>query len=193
MKALGWTAAALAVGLGFSTIAEEADDGNILRNGGFELTAEGTQGYPDTWGTFTSHKDNIALMQGSSREGIQALLLSAQGEGKANVGVFQRVPVAAGKKYTFAAFLMNDPTNSLKGSAYGELSIEWKDAEDGEIARVRSKSFGPGLSKKNWERNMVEGKAPAGANFCNVVITLYDGPSASKGSVLVDNASVTEN
>lgn len=185
---------AMAVMAGFGATAGAAgnDEVNVVRNGGFELVAEGGQGYPDTWGTFTSHKDNIALVKGTSREGIQALILSAQGEAKANIGVFQRVPVEPGKKYKFAAYLMNDPTNSLKGSAYGEMSIEWKDADDNEISRVRSKSWGPGLSKKNWERNMIDEKAPAGADACNVVITLFDGPSGgSKGAFLVDDVSIT--
>ncbi len=186
---------ALLAGMAVASLAQtEEEITNLLRNGGFELLAEGTQGFPDTWGTFTSHKDNIALIKGSSREGIQALVLSAQGESKANVGVFQRVPVQAGKQYTFAAHLMNDPTNSLKGSAYGELSIEWKDGDDNEIARVRSKSWGPGLSKKSWERNIVTETAPKGADSCNVVITLFDGPSGgSKGSFLIDDVSVTSN
>jgi hypothetical protein len=186
---------ALLVGMGVASMAQtEEQESNLLRNGGFELLAEGTQGFPDTWGTFTSHKDSIALVKGSSREGIQALILGAQGESKANVGVFQRLPVQAGKQYTFAAHLMNDPTNSLKGSAYGEMSIEWKDADDNEIARVRSKSWGPGLSKTSWERNAVTEKAPSGADSCNVVITLFDGPSASsKGGFLIDDVSVTSN
>jgi len=193
MKRFMFVAAMAAVAsLGARAETAETEEVNVVRNGGFELVAEGEQGYPDTWGTFTSHKDNIALVKGTSREGIQALILSAQGEAKANIGVFQRVPVEPGKKYKFAAYLMNDPTNALKGSAYGEMSIEWKDADDNEIGRVRSKSWGPGLSKKSWERNMMSEKAPSGADACNVVITLFDGPSAgSKGAFLVDDVSIT--
>ena len=194
MKAEKVTVMALVACMGVAAIAVAADNGasNLAQNSSFETPAAGApDALPDLWDIFSSHQPKIALARDIARDGEQAIKLSAQGQRNGNVGVFQVITIEPGQSYNFQADVMNDATETLKGSCYGELSIEWQDAEGTEVARVRSKSWGPMLSKTQWETKSVDGKAPENATQARVVVTLFDGPNASKGAMWVDDVKVS--
>ncbi len=182
----------LAVGWAVVADAQKEDAVNLLQNGSFETLAEGRDDLPQGWDVFTSQQANVDVVK-REQEAEQAVMLKAQQAANANVGIFQNVPVQGGAKYTLSSFVINDATNALKGSGYGEMSLEWKDEEGKEIGRDRSKAWGPGLSKKQWTLQEMSAKAPSKAVSCNVAITLFDGPESagSKGAFLIDNVILT--
>jgi hypothetical protein len=193
MKSYKSTVIAFLACVSVAALAVAADSGpsNMAQNGSFETPAAGAPDtLPELWDIFSSHQPKIALAKDVARDGDQAVKLSAQGQRNGNVGVFQVITVEPGRDYMFQADVMNDATEALKGSCYGELSIEWQDADGTEVARSRSKSWGPTLSKTQWETKSVDGTAPANATQARVVVTLFDGPNAAKGSMWIDDLKV---
>jgi hypothetical protein len=197
MKAIRWAVCVAAACTAVAVVAEEeAGNGNLIQNASFETPAAAEQAVPnyetlpDGWDVFSSSKLTLIIGRSLAHQGDQAIKLATQGQRNGNGGFFQIVNVTPGSDYTFEADVMNDPTETLKGSCYGELSIEWQDDSGAELERVRSKPWGPSLSKAQWQTMKVGGKAPARAASARIVVTLYDGPNASKGAMWVDDAKL---
>jgi hypothetical protein len=189
--------AAVVVGCaGMAAVAADEENSNLAKNASFEApSAQDTavpsyENLPEGWDVFSSSKLAILMGRQFARQGDQAVKLATQGARNGNGGIFQVVEVKPGSEYTFEADVMNDEVETLKGSCYGELSIEWQDANGNELERVRSKPWGPSLTKAQWQTMKVKGKAPSNAAIARVVVTLYDGPNASKGSMWIDDVKV---
>jgi len=162
---------------------------NLLANADFELR-DGIR--PVQWNYFASGgADPAGLLDRSARTGCQALILSAQGKSKAFRGVVQQVDIVPGQKYSMSAYVHACATNPLDGTAYGQLVIEWQDAQGVEISRVWGKAWGRSSSRIRWQKVEIEdAEAPAGAAKAAFGIHLYDGPGKGRGAVVVDDVAV---
>lgn len=192
-----WMALAVAVGVTALAVAADSGEANLAANASFETPmAKATtnsndfENLPENWEVFSSHQLAGALGRDVARSGEQSVRIHAQGKRGGNGGIYQQIDVEGDREYTFTADLLNDNMDPIKGSAYGELSIEWQDADGMELDRVRSKPWGPALSSTQWEKFEVKARAPSNAKAARVVVTLFDGPNASKGGFWMDNISV---
>jgi hypothetical protein len=80
----------------------------------------------------------------------------------------------------------------MRGTAYGQLVIEWKDNVGREIRRVWGKMWSKNVGRKDWEDVVINRvQAPPGAVEGAFGIHLYEGASGGKGSILVDEVVVT--
>ena len=163
---------------------------NLLANADFEIH-EGPR--PVRWDYFASGGlDHEGLLDRSARTGCQALILTAAGQSKAFRGVVQAVDVIPGQKYSMSAYVHTCATNPLDGTAYGQLVIEWQDAQGREIERVWGKAWGRNSSRIRWQKVEIEdAEAPVGAAKAAFGIHLYDGPGKGRGAVVVDDVVVS--
>jgi hypothetical protein len=164
---------------------------NLLANPDFEVPVKGTK--PVAWDFFASDGNVTAnLVDGPARAGHQALLISAMGKPKSFGGAVQVLDVMPGQKYSMTAFVHACDTNPLDGTAYGQLVVEWQESDGTEISRVWGRAWGRNLSRVRWQKVDIDNVvAPEYASRAVFGIHLYDGAGTSKGSVIVDDVSVT--
>lgn len=189
-----FTAAAVSV----ACFGEALAGGNLLLNDGFESPSAGASKESDTdaanWTVFSSVNGSEKVgLSAVARTGKQAARVTAQGVVDSYQGLFQAISVTPGTSYHFSLFVRNDKSHPLKGTARGQVSIEWKDAHDAEIERAWGPTWGVSLSSTDWVRFDMTVKAPANAAKAHFVVTQFDGKDAdSGGSFLLDDATVTE-
>lgn len=190
MTRKGITAMAVCALAGVLPMGAGGGGSNLLLNADFEVR-EGVR--PVRWDYFASGGvDSDGLLDSSARNGRQALILTAVGKSRAFGGVAQTVDVIPGRKYTMAAYVHTCATNPLDGTAYGQLVIEWQDAQGREIERVWGKAWGRNLSRIRWQKVEIENaEAPVGAVKAVFGIHLYDGTGRGRGAVVVDDVVVT--
>jgi hypothetical protein len=168
-----------------------ADEGaNLAKDPGFEEPGSGDQ-FLLNWVFYTSKDRNIALTNNPVHSGTSSVRLWTQGRKDAHLGISQEHEVIPKGKYTFRVFVMNDKDDKLGGTAVGNLSIEWFDAEGAEISRAFSKEWTSHLSKLRWQEVEVSAKAPLYATKVKFVIILRDGLKIGEGGIYVDDASIT--
>ncbi|HEY8241287.1 MAG TPA: hypothetical protein VIH35_07570 [Kiritimatiellia bacterium] len=164
---------------------------NLVVNAGFEAIGPSTN-RAARWEPFTSGGLAPALKTGAAKSGTNSLQLIAQGKPRSFQGVTQILDVQPGERYDMSAFVHKVSENPLKGGAYGQLVIEWLDAEGKEIERVWGPAWGKNLSRVRWEKVSIErAQAPPLAVRAVFGVHLYDGKGAASGSVLVDDIAVT--
>lgn len=195
-----WTAVFCVIGLSSLGRIEALD--NLIANGDFEapeIEAQDSDRNPAGWSPFASGKEGIGTSKMVVHGGKQsARLMVPTDAGKdANQGIFQLIPVTAGKTYTFTVLVRADASDPLKGSVRGQVSIEWKDGSDQkkEIGRNWGLTdWGASLPADKWTEVMVTAKAPSQAKFAAVVVTQFVGPSPqdTSGTFFVDDATVIE-
>ena len=162
---------------------------NFLSNWSFEASSPKDPAPPDGWQRYTTSKIGAFITADASQSGKQCLRFSAQGIPRAFQGLTQRMEIVSGEKYTFAASVMNDPADPLKGVVHLQLCIEWLNAEGREVFRNFT-SPQQTFSKTRWTQLMVRKvKAPPGAVCAVVGIHLYEGERGGKGSLFVDDVA----
>ena len=170
----------------------------LLSNSGFEAPAIklGTQAAfrPAGWLTFTSGTpDLILLCSTAAHAGNQVVKFVSHGVPNFYQGLYQRLPVTPGETYQFSVYVKSDSTNLLKGSVIGQLSIEWHDANDNELGRTWSTTWGASLPAKEWTRFEVIGAAPAETSKAHfVVVEKGEGEPVAGCIFLLDDASVVK-
>lgn len=165
---------------------------NIAPNGGFEEPAGAIGAMPpDPWAFFTTKANGFAITRDNKRSGEQSLKVSAQKAAGTFQGLILDLPVTAGDKYTFSAYVTSDREDALGGSASGQLVIEWKGPTGKEVARSASTPWSAGLSRMRWEQVTVsKAKVPEGAVRGVFGIHLNDGTEGGKGSMFVDDVVI---
>ena len=173
--------------------AQDTKDRNLLANAGFEESVTGEGSVPAVWVPFTSKNVVMATTGAVKRNGTQSLRISAQKIPNAFQGINFNIPVTAGSRYTFSAYVMNDKNDPLKNTATGMLVIEWKSADDKEMSRTLSKMWDTGLSKMRWEQLSINNaEPPKGAVSATFGIHFCEGKEGAAGSVFIDDATLIE-
>ena len=190
-----WLLAVLFSSMVFSLSLASASDempANLAVNPGFEEPTNAQTGImPGQWITFTSKAIYIELDREFKRSGEQCLKMTAQQVVDGYQGVSQKIPVVAGDKYTFSAFVMSDKRDPLGGSGHCQLVIEWQNELGKEIGRKYGPISDSSLSKLRWDSTMIRNEqAPMGATLAIFGIHLSEGKKAGKGSVLVDDVLI---
>lgn len=195
MKRIGFISAAVLI---VSLSARAGDETNLLAtlsNGGFDspsITDGAKAGDdPEKWFFFCSDNSrNVGITDARKREGVQSLLFKAQTPAEAYEGVAQKFAATPGHQYTFSAWVLNDPQDPMTGGGYGQVSIEWKDANELEISRTYSREWGREVSSERWEKFSVEDYAPTNAAVGIAVITFFCRDSAGVGGFFVDECEL---
>ncbi len=160
---------------------------NLLENPGFD-GGIGYGGAPGRWEYYTTLHDEMEVVAEKSRSEPKCVRMEAQKVRNGGQGILQKVPVKPGERYTFRAQIKGD-SGSLRGSAFGQLVIEWQDNRGNEIRRDVSPAWGNGLSKSRWQEVAVKPvRAPKNAVRAIVGIHLYEGADGGKGTILIDDA-----
>jgi hypothetical protein len=177
----------------WNAFAQDAKDKNLIANAGFEQSVAEEGSVPAEWVPFTSKNVVIGTASAVKRNGAQSLKISAQKAPNAFQGVNYTMPVTAGSRYTFSAYVMNDKSDPLKNTANGMLVIEWKSADNKEMSRILSKLWDPGLSKMRWEQFSINNaEPPKGAVSATFGIHFCEGKEGADGSVFVDDVMLIE-
>jgi hypothetical protein len=164
---------------------------NLLKNPDFEKKRGST--LPQQWEPFSSDKNQWfggLAKDDASKGGCSVAFINASRPVKYQ-GLYQTLRVKSGARYEFSAEVALNPDNPLSGFAYGQLSIEWRDAQGKEIDRSWSHSWGPNLPKGKWSRFVINEIAPPRAAKASFVITLFS-QGETTGSFLVDDARVVK-
>ncbi len=170
----------------------------LLSNPSFETPVVPSVGWAlvrdADWQPFTGGTAELmTLWAGGARTGNQVLRFVSHGIPNFYQGVFQAVPVTPGETYQFSVYVRNDSTHPLRGSVIGQLSIEWHDANGGEVGRLWSAAWDASLSATDWTRFEVTGTAPGNAAKAHcVIVEKGQGQPVANCVFLVDDASVVK-
>jgi len=178
-------------------IAQAADDATVaLKNGSFEspaITAGAKElDKPDDWLYFSSQAQEVTggITKEKAKVGDQSLKLKCQATVDSFLGAVQRFEIKPLYHYAFSVYVINSPTDPLVKGAFGQISLEWKDAAGREISRSWGPTWDTTLSPTKWEQFLVEGDAPESAFFCDGAITLQCKDSGGAGACYVDKCEV---
>lgn len=186
-----WLTVAAAVLAAFPARAEDEAEVNLAPNPGFELPAGPDNALPELWQYFTTKNNGLGITTSTSRNGRQCLKIAAQKVPEQFQGLVTEIDVQEGEKYSFIAWLTNNRDDPLKGSAFGELVVEWKDDQGKEISRDTSRSWGSNLTRMRWQDYEVsKAKAPKKAVRALFGIHLNEGERESEGSFFVDDVVI---
>lgn len=193
MRWIIWTAVLTA-----SLSAMAADDTNLLttlRNGGFEapsiITGAKEGDEPEGWFFFCSDRSHhVGVTDSRKHGGMQSLLFKAQTPTEAYEGFAQKFAVTPDDHHTLSVWVLNDPQDPMTGEAYGQVSIEWKDAKGVEISRTYSPAWSKDMSTTRWEKFSVEDYVPTNAVVGIAVITFFCRDSSGVGGFFVDDCEL---
>jgi hypothetical protein len=183
--------------LAFLCQSEAQADADLLQNRGFETPelkgAAETGVAPSEWMVYSSVTSGakIGLSTNVHHAGKQSVRLAVQGVGDAYQGLLESVSVTPGTSYHFTVYVRNDDSHPLKGSARGQISIEWKDKDGNEVDRRWGPDWGAALSTGEWTKFEMTEKPPTNAVRGNFVINQFDGHDSAAGVFFADDASVT--
>ena len=174
--------------------APDPGDEPLLNNGSFEtpsLAEEAHDGSrPRHWTVFGSIEGDVRVQVADTRahHGTQSCRVSSPVRAAAYQGLFQALPVAHRDRVVFRVHVLNDPSDPMRGSMYGQVAIEWKDTSGQEIDRIHGPIWKTGLSTTKWHKVQVAATAPNDAATAHLVITQFDGDAPGGGAFLVDFA-----
>jgi hypothetical protein len=176
-------------------ISTPADAGEIsvpLANTSFEMpSAAAGDVAPADWFLFAStNAPHISVTVSNPKHGLQCCKFQAQTETDAYQGIAQRFSPVQGKSFTFTAYVRADTVSPITGDAFGQISLEWQDANSVEISRVYGPTWGKDLSATQWNKFTVEAVAPENAYFGVAVITFFSKNSAGTGVFYVDEVEL---
>ena len=187
-----WLSLALA---GRAASAAETEPANLIGNPGFEtpVLSQGGVAPSEPWQLFSNKLILMELSRDIKHAGEQSLKFSSQKVPNSYQGCNQVIPVKAGNKYTYSAYLINNKEDPLGGTTHIQLVIEWVNEQGKEISRDYSNPIGSSLSKMRWEILALRKKvAPAGAVTARFGIHLSEGEKGGKGSLYIDDVLVQE-
>lgn len=187
---------ALAASIAPACLAQEAPPVYpTLQNPGFETpsitdgAAAGNR--PGMWYYFASEEEfTSGITDAKKKSGLQGLRFKAQKTPNTYHGFAQKIRVTPGRHYAFSVYVMLDPSDLIAGGGYGQISLEWKNADGTEVSRVHGPAWASDLGTGRWEKFLVEGDAPAGAASVAVVVAFYAQSAAGSGSFFVDDAAL---
>ncbi len=178
---------------------EQDPSSQLLVNPSFELPAADRNAAPgglapESWmvqssGRTAPHMELTAL---TAHEGRQSCRIATVGKKDGSQSLLQAVPVTPGATYQFRVWVMNDPDDPLRGSARGQLCIEWRNERGEEIERVLGPDWGVQMPANVWQRYETTAVAPRDATGAHFAVEEHDGPDAAGGAFYLDEASVIE-
>lgn len=146
---------------------------------------------PADWFLFASTSTpRITVTLQYRKQGVQSCKFVAQPELEAFQGIAQRFTPVVGKTYSFTAYVRADDKSPIAGDAYGQVSLEWQDANGVEISRVYGATWGKDLASSHWSKFTVEAVAPEGAHYGVAVVTFFSKNSAGLGAFYVDDVEL---
>ncbi len=164
--------------------------GTAAENPGFEAVSSRDGKLPDVWELFASESVKAELLDVHARSGAKCLKMEAQQRAHAYQGVFQRLSVEPGDACVFEGYVRNNPEDGLTATAYGQLCVEWLDAQGKELGRGYSEPWDSSLSRLRWTRvSIPELVAPDTCATAVFGIHLSDGKEAASGSFLLDDVT----
>lgn len=182
-----WILAAAACSIGCSAWA----DGNLVKNGDFEKRQ--SRSLPQHWSAFSTDKNRWHggfSREDASKGGSSLAFLNCETKPEYQ-GIYQAVRVRPGQQFEFSVYVASDPDHPLTGLSHGQLSIEWRDAQDKEIGRDWSQGWGAHVSKEKWVKYSISGTAPPKAAQGHFVITLFS-KGETTGGFLADDVTVVK-
>jgi hypothetical protein len=161
-------------------------------NKGFEdpsiLGGAGIGADPTGWFYFASSADgDSGVTDARKKEGMQSCFFKAQKTADGFQGIGQRFAAAAGTTYTLSVSILIDPANLLVGESFGQISIEWQDANGVEITRTIGPTWNSAAATGDWKKFTVEGEAPANTAAGVGVITFFSKQANGVGTFYVDD------
>lgn len=114
-------------------------------------------------------------------------------------GWYQDFPTKKGDKYEISVFVNTAGKDPLKGDAYAELKVEWRNKAEGDAAvgEPTSVKFDVGgkvdtsIPVDTWtEITLPEVKAPEKATHCRVLVTVWCTDEKGGGCALFDGITV---
>ncbi len=173
---------------GFSLAARAGGPSNLVANGNFS-GGKNASGWPTGWEYYTTSRGGPEL---AGLPGQLSVRLAAQGQPHAFQGIFQRIPVTEGERYTVNVRVLNAKDDPLGMAVVGRLVIEWINASDREVGRETANAVDGTFSRLRWEdRSLRRIRAPKGAVAAKIGFHLFDGERGGQGSVLIDDFTVT--
>ena len=166
-----------------------------LLNSGFEspeVTENDNCFPPENWTCFSSKPgDKVSCSAKAKRTGLQSLVFKAPSLANAFEGASQEFAVTPTYHYGFTAYVTGDESDRLGAGSFGQVHIEWRNANFKEITMTYGPIWDLNLSPKRWERFFVEGDAPDGAASGLVVIMFYSKNNPGNGTFYVDDCEFT--
>lgn len=148
-------------------------------------------GVPDDWFSFSStNAPRIGVTIEYRKAGVQSCRFQAQPETNAYQGIAQRFEAQPGKTYSFTAYVRGESKSPLIGGAYGQVSLEWQDANGVEIRREHGPIWGSDLAPDYWSKFTVDSIAPEGAVYGVAVVTFFSNQSGGNGIFYVDDVEL---
>lgn len=114
-------------------------------------------------------------------------------------GWYQDFPTQKGKAYVVSAFVNTAGKDSMKGDAYGEIKVEWRNKTEGDNAVGEPASVKFDIAGKAdttipadaWTQlTLPEVKAPEKATHCRVLVTIWCTDEKGGGCALFDGVTV---
>lgn len=133
---------------------------NLLKNPGFEVWEDVSQIH------FWNKESGCEVARDSTAKCEGHYSVQLKKTGKRNRGIYQDVPVTAGKKYTFRAQVLST------GEAVLGIVITWYSAEQKYLGYSGPKKS---ISKGRWQKMHLSDKAPPKAITARCKIRVYDG------------------
>ena len=166
-----------------------------LTNGDFELpsiTSGALAGSePEGWFYFCSTSEKRSgISDAKKKGGSQSLLFKAQSMTNAFEGYAHKFLAKAGNHYTFTAEVTPNSEDPMVAGAYGQISLEFRDASGAELQRVHGPSWSSETLSGKWEKFLVEADAPEAVASASAVITFFSLESRGTGSFYVDDAEL---
>lgn len=166
--------------------------GQLIENPGFEepaVVGGEMDVVPDNWITFSLTEDiGIGISREFKRVGAQSVMFSSTNSVQ---GLVQLLNVDAGRNYEFVAHVFIDPEHGIGMAGRGQLSIEWKNERDEEVARSWGPDWGHLLPAGVWHAFSMTATAPEDATSAAFVITQFGSQDAADlGIFYVDEAAV---
>jgi hypothetical protein len=174
-----------------------AQEDQPFANGGFEtpdILKGASQGdAPENWFVFSStDTSKPGITDARKKGGTQSLRFKAQAETNAFMGIAHDFTPTAGHHYSFVVNVMNDPADPLVGAAFGQVSLEWKDAEGKELARNYGPTWNFQLSSSRWEKYQVDADPPDGSTRGVGVVTYFSKDSKGLGTFYLDDTELID-
>ncbi len=130
---------------------------NTRKNRGFESSSTNL----DSWGTWGSWE----IRNWFPYEGTNMLRLWGSS------GAWQNnSDVIPGERYSARAVLRNNSDDPLRGGEFGQVSLEWYDANDALIGSVGSAKLTGPTPGNSWVEYVAEGVAPSNASYCRTIL-----------------------
>jgi len=192
--------AAVLVVFGVSMTSRGQEETNLpatLQNTGFEapsIVAGGNTGAkPENWFYFssTAEDNKCGVTAARKRSGLQSCYLKCLSPTNSYHGLAQKFAAFPGRHYTFLTYALNNPEDPMAGDAYGQVSVEWHNAQGVEISRVHGPVWNFQLPSSKWEKFLVEADAPTDTVAGVAVITFFSQNAGGVGSFYVDDSEIT--